>query len=60
MTPVQLLGMLLAASIAINIAIAAGLLARSAGASVANSILTGAGAAATSLGLYIAAAAAYH
>lgn len=60
MNLVEILSLLLALSIALNIAITAGLIARSAGVGTANAILTGAGAAATSLGLYFAAVAAYH
>ncbi|MFI0479703.1 hypothetical protein [Actinomadura sp. 9N215] len=60
MSPQQTLALLLALSTALNIAITAGLLARSADASTPHAILTGAGAAATLLGLYFAAVAAYH
>jgi len=60
MSPVEILSLLLALSITLNIAITAALIARRAGASTANAILTGAGAAATTLALYLAAVAAYH
>ncbi|MFD9949407.1 hypothetical protein ACFWYW_58315 [Nonomuraea sp. NPDC059023] len=60
MNPEQILALLLAVSIALNIAITAYLIARAAGIGTAQSILTGAGAAATGLGLYLAAVAAYH
>ncbi|QXJ25795.1 hypothetical protein AGRA3207_007345 [Actinomadura graeca] len=60
MSPVQILALLLALSTALNIAITAGLLARSTGAGTVNAILTGAGAGATATGLYLAAVTAYH
>lgn len=60
MSPVQILSLLLALSIAVNIAITTGLLAHRSGAGVPKAILTGAGAAATSLSIYLAAIAAYH
>lgn len=60
MNSVKILSLLLAVSIAINIAITAMLIARKANVSTPNAILTGAGAAATGLGLYFAAVAAYH
>jgi hypothetical protein len=59
MNTVHILSLLLALSIAGNIAVSAGLLARRTGIGTAHSILTGAGAAATALGLYFAALAAY-
>lgn len=59
MSPVQILSLLLALSIALNIAITAGLLAHQSGAGVHRAILTGAGAAASSLAIYFAAVAAY-
>ncbi|WP_034488213.1 hypothetical protein [Actinomadura oligospora] len=60
LTTVQIMGLLLAASVAIHIATTIALLARWAGVGAASAALTGAGAAATSLGLYLAAIAAYH
>ncbi|MFC4906905.1 hypothetical protein [Actinomadura gamaensis] len=60
LTTVQIMGLLLAASIALHIATITALVARRTGAGAANAVLTGAGAAATSLGLYFAALAAYH
>ncbi|GAA4199938.1 hypothetical protein [Microbispora amethystogenes] len=60
MSLVQIMSLLLALSITLNIAVGATLLARWAGAGLGNAILTGAGAAATSLALYLAAVAAYH
>ncbi|MCW8102234.1 hypothetical protein OG288_37560 [Streptomyces tauricus] len=59
MSPMQILSLLLALSIALNIAVSAGLLARGCGVSVPQAVLTGAGAAATGLGIYFAAVAAY-
>ncbi|MDB4897075.1 MAG: hypothetical protein JWN15_3337 [Firmicutes bacterium] len=59
MNQVQFLSLLLALSVALNIAITAGLLAYRSGASMPNALLTGAGAAASSLGVYFAALAAY-
>ncbi|GAA0404155.1 hypothetical protein Acor_24390 [Acrocarpospora corrugata] len=59
MTLTEILLLLLALSVALNIAIIAGLIARTTGLSTAQAILTGAGAAATSLALYFAAVAAY-
>ncbi|WP_169949634.1 hypothetical protein [Microbispora sp. H11081] len=55
----QILSLLLAVSIALNIAITAYLVARASGVGTAPAILTGASAGATSLGLYFAAVAAY-
>ncbi|QOV36878.1 hypothetical protein IM697_44255 [Streptomyces ferrugineus] len=59
MSPLQVLALLLALSIALNIATAVGLLARRSGADLPHAVLTGAGAAATALGIYFAAVAAY-
>jgi len=59
MSLAEILALLLAVSVALNIANGAYLIARAAGAGSAQAILTGAGAAATSLGLYLAAVAAY-
>ncbi|MFA1550731.1 hypothetical protein [Actinomadura chokoriensis] len=59
MNTIQILSLMLALSIASNIAITAALIVRAAGVGTANAILTGAGAAATGLGLYFAAIAAY-
>ncbi|MGW2827282.1 hypothetical protein ACWC24_40865 [Streptomyces sp. NPDC001443] len=59
MSPLQILALLLALSTALNLAIAASLLAQHSGASVCQAILTGAGTAATGLGIYFAAVAAY-
>jgi hypothetical protein len=56
----EILSLLLALSVAVNIAITAYLIARVAGAATAQAILTGAGAAATGPGLYLPAVAAYH
>jgi hypothetical protein len=55
----EILSLLLAVSISVNLAVTAYLIARAAGLSSAQAILTSAGAAATSLGLYFAAIAAY-
>lgn len=60
MTTVQTLSLLLAASIALNIAVAAALTARHTGVGTGQAVLTGAGAAATTLSVYLAAVAAYH
>ena len=60
MSPVQILSLVLALSVATNIAITAGLLAHRSGVSTPIAILTGADAAATGLGIYFAAIAAYH
>lgn len=54
------LSLLLAVSVALNIAIAAYLIVRATDVGIPQAILTGAGAAATSLALYLAAVAAYH
>jgi hypothetical protein len=56
----QVLALLLAASAALNIAFAAGLIARQAGASISRVILTAAGAASTAMALYLTAVSAYH
>lgn len=60
MSLAEILSLLLALSVTLNIAITSALIARSAGVGTANAILTGAGAAATGLALYFAAVAAYH
>ncbi|MDQ0904077.1 hypothetical protein QFZ22_000062 [Streptomyces canus] len=59
MSLLQILSLLLALSMALNIAISAGLLAHRSGAGIPDAVLTGAGAAATGLGIYFAALAAY-
>ncbi|WP_031173571.1 hypothetical protein [Streptomyces durhamensis] len=59
MSPLQILSLLLALSTALNIAFTACLLAHRSGVGIAQAILAGAGAAATSLGIYLAAVAAY-
>jgi hypothetical protein len=59
MSLAEILALLLAVSVALNIANGAYLVARAAGVGSAQAILTAAGAAATSLGLYLAAVAAY-
>ncbi|MFE3205698.1 hypothetical protein [Embleya sp. NPDC059237] len=59
MSPLQILFLLLALSTALNLAVAAGLLTHRSGAGIPQAILTGAGAAATTLGIYLAAVAAY-
>lgn len=59
MTTTQILSLLLALSIALTIAIGAGILTRRTGTSISHAILTGAGAAATALGVYFTAVAAY-
>jgi hypothetical protein len=60
MTPIQLLALLLAISATLNIASAAGLLARHAGVCTTHAIFIGASSAATTLGLYFAAIASCH
>ncbi|WP_433438186.1 hypothetical protein [Nonomuraea sp. CA-141351] len=60
MSPVEILSLLLALPIALNIAIATYLVARATGAGTAGAILPGGAAVATSLGLYFAAVAAHH
>jgi hypothetical protein len=59
MSQVQFLSLLLALSVALNIAITAGLLAYRSGAGIPNTLLTGGSAATASLGVYFAALAAY-
>ena len=60
MHALQVLALLLAASAALNIALTTGILARHAGASPAQAILTAAGAASTAMALYLTAISAYH
>jgi hypothetical protein len=60
MTTAQTLSLLLAASIALNVAVAAALTARHTGAGTGQAVLTGAGAAATTVSIYLAAVTAYH
>lgn len=59
MSPVQILSLLLALSLALHLAFAGGLLARRAGSGLSQAVLTGGGVAATALGIYFAAVAAY-
>ena len=59
MTAVQTLGLLLAVSSALNVAVVAGLAARHGGSTPAQAILTGGAAAATMLTVFFAAVAAY-
>ncbi|WP_416966843.1 hypothetical protein [Streptomyces sp. 4F14] len=59
MSPFQILSLLLALSMALNLAIIAGLLAHRSGAGLHDAFLTGAGTAGTGLGIYFAALAAY-
>ncbi|MEU5894544.1 hypothetical protein ABZ835_48470 [Streptomyces sp. NPDC047461] len=59
MSPVQILSLLLALSVALHIAFAAGMLARRSGAGLPQAILAGAGAAATSVGIYLTAVGVY-
>ena len=56
----QILALLLALSGAVNVAFAAALTAKSAGASTARAILTGAGSAGTVMAIFFAGVAAYH
>ena len=56
----QVLALLLAASIAVNVAFATGVIARRAGASTAQATLTAAGAAGTVMALFLTAVIAYH
>jgi hypothetical protein len=56
----QVLALLLAASGALNIAFTTGVIARNAGASTAQAILTAAGAAGTVMALFFTAVSAYH
>ena len=60
MHALQILTLLLAASAALNIAFAAGITARHAGASTAQAALTAVGAASTALAIFFAAVSAYH
>jgi hypothetical protein len=59
MHAVQALALLLAASAALNIAFTTGIIARHAGASTAQAILTGAGAAGTVMAIFFTAISAY-
>jgi len=59
MHTVQVLALLLAASAALNIALTTGIIARHAGASPAQAILTAAGAAGTAMALFLTAVSAY-
>jgi len=59
MSPLQIMSLLLALSIALNIAMTAGIIAHRSGAGIPKAVLTGAGAATTVLGIYFAAVAAY-
>ena len=59
MSAVQTLGLLLAISSALNIAVGAGFVARRSGAAPAQAVLTGGAAAATMLTVFFAAVAAY-
>jgi hypothetical protein len=60
MNRTQILTLLLALSCSINIAFAAGMAARSAGASRGQAILTAAGACATAMTIFFAGVSAYH
>jgi hypothetical protein len=60
MHPIQVLALLLALSGALNVAFAAALTARHAGASPAQAILTAAGTAGTVMAIFFAAVSAYH
>ena len=60
MNAVRMLTLLLALSSALNVALTVGITARHAGASTAQSILTGAGAAGTAMVIFFAAVSAYH
>jgi hypothetical protein len=60
MRAVQVLGLPLALSGALNIAFAAGITARHAGSSRAQAVLTAAGTAGTAMALFFAALSAYH
>jgi hypothetical protein len=60
MHALQILTLLLATSAALNIAFAAGITARRAGATTAQAILTAGGAASTALAIFFAAVAAFH
>lgn len=59
MSLAEILGLLLAMSVALNVASGAYLIARAAGVGSAQAVLTGAGAAASFLGLFLAGVAAY-
>ncbi|MFB6864436.1 hypothetical protein ACFCZQ_29410 [Streptomyces virginiae] len=59
MSTTQILALLLALSVALNIAVSTGLLVHHTGAGTAQAILSGAAAAAAALGIYLAAVAAY-
>ncbi|MFJ5657502.1 hypothetical protein ACIQD5_29790 [Streptomyces microflavus] len=60
MNPVQILSLLLAISVALNIGCAAGLIATQSGVSRAGSVLAGGSAAASALALYLTGVSAYH
>jgi hypothetical protein len=60
MNAAKILALLLALSGALNIAFAAGITARHAGATLAQAILTGAGAGGTVLAIFFTAVGAYH
>jgi hypothetical protein len=60
MHAIQILILLLALSIALNVAFTAGITARQAGGSTAQAILTGAGAAGTVMAIFFTAVSAYH
>jgi hypothetical protein len=60
MRVVQVLVLLLALSVAVNVALAAGITARLAGTSYPKAILTGAGALGSVMGIFFTAVAAYH
>jgi hypothetical protein len=60
MHAIQILTLLLALSGALNIAFAAGIIARRAGASTPQAILTAAGAGGTVMAIFFAAVSAYH
>jgi hypothetical protein len=60
MKAVQVLGLFLALSGALNVAFAAGITARCAGSSQAQAILTAAGAAGSAIALFFTALSAYH
>lgn len=60
MHALQIVALLLATSIALNVAFATGIVARRAGASTAQAILTGGGAASTLMALFLTAVSSYH
>jgi len=60
MHALQVLTLLLAASAALNIAFTTGIIARNAGASTSQAILTAAGAASTVMAIFFTAVSAYH